>query len=786
MRVYCSISLFVFKNKNYIALNYLLLAILATFLFSCSSTRYVPEDKYLLNDIDIEVDNPAINKDVLSGYLRQKENLKILKMTKFHLHLYNLSRKSKENGWLKRIGEAPVIFDRQLTNKSVEQFEQYLKNRGYYNARVTSDIRFKKKKAWVTYKIETEKPYRVRNITYNIKDDAIAKIYMKKASGALIHKNSRLDVELLEKERSRITNIMQNEGYFMFADEYIHYQVDSALNNNQADVEMIIENDENRYRNSINKHRKFVVDYYEIYVDDAGRDNLISASKYYSDTTIVGGFIFYHNGKIPLDTKLLIKNIEIKPGQQYVKDKETKTYNNFYSLRQFKYVNVQFDELLSRSDSVHGVLAGKIILPMQVKQSYSVDIEGTNTSGNLGVAGGLNYQHRNLLRGAETFNLNFKGATERQVTIVNDVESEFMMQELGAEATISVPGFVFPIKESKLKLYSMPKTDFSVAYNYQRRPDYTRTIANARFGYQFKTNAFVSHIINPIDFNVVRLSDVDNQFLESIRDLYIKSSYTDHVISSLNYSFSFNNKNLKKTSGYLYFRFNAEFAGNGLMAYSQLTNREQKVITDNETGVTTSYYELFNTRFAQYVKSDFDFRYGRRFDRVNSMAFRFFSGVGLPYGNFNVMPFEKRYFTGGANGIRAWQVRSLGPGSYVAASDEYPNQSADIKIESNIEYRFKLVSLVEGALFLDAGNIWAINDMDNREGAVFRLNEFYKQIAVGTGFGLRIVSNYFILRADVGLKLCDPSQNLGARWIPGNRQFNGDDFNFNIAIGYPF
>ncbi len=774
------------KNKNNIALNYLLLAIIATFLFSCRSTRYVPQDKYLLNDIDIEVDNQAIEKNELQGYLRQKENLKILKTTKFHLFLYNLSRKSKENGWLKRIGEAPVIFDPQLTSKSVEQFEQYLKNRGYYNAEVRSDVLYKKKKAWVTYNIETNEPYRVRNITYNIKDDELAKIYMDKASGAFIHQNSKLDVELMEKERSRITDIMQNRGYFMFADEYVHYQVDSALNSNQADVELIIENEENRYRTSINKHRKFVVDYYEIYVDDAGRDNLISASKYYSDTTIVGGFIFYHNGKIPLDPKLLIKNIEIKPGEQYAKKKETKTYNNFYALRQFKYVNIQFNELLARSDSLHGVLGGKIILPMQVKQSYSVDIEGTNTSGNLGVAGGLNYQHRNLLRGAEIFNINFTGATERRVTLVNNVETEFMMQELGGEATISIPGFVFPIKESRLGLHSMPKTNFSVAYNYQSRPDYTRTIANAKFGYKFKTNAFVTHTINPVDFNVVRLSDVDAKFLESIEDLYIKSSYTDHLISSLNYSFTYNNKNLKRSAGYLYFRFNTELAGNLLKAYSNLFNAEPTVITDPESGASTSYYEVFNTRYAQYVKTDFDFRYGRRFDRLNSFAFRFFTGVGLPYGNFNVMPFEKRYFTGGANGIRAWQVRSLGPGSYAASSGEYPNQSADIKIESNLEYRFKLISIVEGALFVDTGNVWAINNTDNREGAVFRFNKFYKQFAVGTGFGLRLVSSYFIFRADLGMKLCDPSQALGSRWIPGNRSLQGSDFNFNIAIGYPF
>ena len=710
--------LFVIKNKKSIALNYFLLILLAISLYSCRSTRYVPEDKYLLNDIEIDINNSDVNKDDLKGYLRQKENLKIVKVAKFHLFLYNLSSKKKEEAWLKRIGEPPVIFDQGLTNKSVEQFEQYMKNKGYYNATVQSDVKFKKKKAWVKYKIDANDPYRIRNITYNIKDSEIAKIYLEHASDALIHKNSRLDVDLFGKERSRITNIMQNEGYFNFADEYVHYQVDSSLTDHLVDVELIIENEENPYRNSINKHRKFSVDYYEVFVDKSGKENLMSASKIYADTTIVGGFIFYHNGKMPIDPKLLIKNIEIKPGEQYVKRLESKTYNNLYSLRQFKYVNIQFNELLSRSDSIHGVLGGRIVLPMQVRQSYSLNVEGTNTSGNLGIAGGINYQHRNLFRGAEIFDINLTGATERQVTLVNDVETEFMMQELGAEASISTPGFVFPIKEEKFRLYSMPKTELSVAYNYQSRPDYTRTIANAKFGYQWKTSANFSHIFNPIDLNIVRLTEVNADWLNSIQDLYIKSSYTDHVISGMNYSITYNNKNLKRSSGYVYFRYNTELAGNTIMAYSRLTNQNKKTVVDPLTGESTSYYELFNTRFAQYFKNDFDFRYGKKFDRYNSMAYRIFTGIGLPYGNFNVMPFEKRYFTGGANGIRAWQVRSLGPGSYVGAAEEYPNQSADIKLEANLEYRFKFLSMLEGALFVDAGNIWAINETDNREGAV--------------------------------------------------------------------
>jgi outer membrane protein assembly factor BamA len=211
-------------------------------------------------------------------------------------------------------------------------------------------------------------------------------------------------------------------------------------------------------------------------------------------------------------------------------------------------------------------------------------------------------------------------------------------------------------------------------------------------------------------------------------------------------------------------------------------------ISDVDTLINkaTSYYEILNTRFAQYLKGDFEYRYGYFINETNSLVGRFFLGVGVPYGNFNVLPFEKKYFTGGANGIRAWPVRSLGPGSYKVPSDVYPNQSSDIKLEANFEYRFKLIWRMEGALFTDAGNIWAINYKDNREGAVFKINQFYRQIAIGSGFGLRFDFTYFLFRLDLGVKMRDPSLPAGKRFIPGNYKLSTDHLNLSFAIGYPF
>jgi outer membrane protein assembly factor BamA len=230
----------------------------------------------------------------------------------------------------------------------------------------------------------------------------------------------------------------------------------------------------------------------------------------------------------------------------------------------------------------------------------------------------------------------------------------------------------------------------------------------------------------------------------------------------------------------------AEVAGNTLWAMSRLFNRTEYVVDDPDPRFVSTYYRIFDTRFAQYIKADIDYRRGVRLNETHSIACRSFVGIGLPYGTYNVIPFERRYFTGGSNGIRAWQVRSLGPGSYTGGATEYPNQSSDIKLEANLEYRFKLIWMFEGALFLDGGNIWAINRKDNREGVVFRFDTFYKEFALGTGFGLRIVAPFFIVRADLGLKLRDPALPEGNRWIPAERKFQRSDIALNIAVGYPF
>jgi outer membrane protein assembly factor BamA len=409
-------------------------------------------------------------------------------------------------------------------------------------------------------------------------------------------------------------------------------------------------------------------------------------------------------------------------------------------------------------------------------QSFTVELEGTNSSGNIGAAGNLIYQHRNLLKGAENLEMSFRGAIE---TLRDTTYRSFdNMVEFGTEATIDIPKFLLPFRtEQFIKKYN-PSTSVSLASNYQRRPDFTRTYVTAGFGYQWRGNRFTSHQVNPVELNLVQIPFMSDEFADFLEGTYLFFAYQPHLITTTNYIFTYNNQNIQKDRNFTYFRTSLESAGNLLYLLYEATGQER----------VDGQYKLFNNSFSQYIRGDFDIRYYDFLDEANSLVYRFFAGAAYPYANSTAIPFEKQYFSGGSNGIRAWQVRDLGPGSFSQEErrNRYPNQTADIKLEANLEYRFDLFWLLEGALFLDAGNIWAISEEDEREGALFRFNRFYKDIAVGTGIGARFDFSFFIFRLDLGMKLRDPSAASGERWIPGNRKYGREDFTLNLGIGYPF
>ncbi len=771
-----------FKNLER---HFAIILIVGFSLFSCSPVKFVPESNYLVNKVDVEIDNPKINKEEAKSYVRQKENYKILGFAKFHLWLYNLSSKEKTDDWLKRIGEPPQIYSEVLADRSEYQLTQYLHNKGYFRASVDREVEFndKKQKADIKYILETGDIYRIKDVNYHFSSQDFRKLFLNDTAQTYIRPGIPFDYYTLDKQRTSIANLFRNNGYYYFTKEDVSYLADSSKFEKEVILDLYVGNSRENAEDSTKTVTPYFLNkfYISVLAGTAPLNDIQRPSNTFSDTLITDNFILYRSNQIKYKPSLFERSLQMKQGERYQLSNVESTFNAFNRLRQFRFIDIQFDEPKMAQDS--NLLDCFIRLAPLNKQSTSFDVEGTNTSGNLGIAGNINYQHRNLFHGAEVLQIKLRGAMER---IASTKSNYFNTREVGLESTITIPKLLGPGNFIRSFEAVQPKTVFSAGYNFQRRPEYTRTISNVKFGYDWMTSETSRQILNLLDFNMVNLYSFDPAFIDRIKDLYIKSSFTDHLILSTNYSFIYNTQSLNLSKGYSYLRFNVESAGNLLSLFSSLTN-QPKVQTVDTLGLgTNEYYRIFSTRFAQYVKADIEFRYGYTIDRYNSLVARTFLGVGVPYGNFDVLPFEKKYFTGGANGIRAWQVRSLGPGTYKAPEDTYPNQSSDVKLEANLEYRFKLISFIEGALFFDVGNIWAINRKDNREGALFEFNKFYKQLAFGTGTGLRFDFNYFIFRLDLGMKLREPSDKFGEGWIIGSRSYKADDFNLSFAIGYPF
>ena len=776
-------SLFLSRKK--LSTNILVLLICILLFGSCHSTRFVPQDKYLLNKIVVNIDDNDLKKDELKTHIKQKENLRILGFLKFHLWVYNRSKSNKPDGWLKKIGEAPVLYDEFQTKRSKDQLQIFLKNKGYYNADIHDSLAIhpNERKLKLIFDIKAGQPYRIRNFTYSIKDQQLHQVIIKDSSNCLFRSGDVFDLDVLNKERQRISKYLNSRGYYKFTEQFIRFQADTAFYSRSVDLVLNVDDALlNNNDDVVVPHQKFKIRNYLIYPTFKAVDLTGDQQSQNLDTLINHDYVYIYSGKLKYKPELFSYINRLKDSTYYSLTNAEKTYRALNRLKQFKLINIGFDETGSFTNDSIPLLDCRMQLSPMPRQNTSVDVEGTNSSGNLGVAGNFNYQHRNVFKGAEVFDFKVRVARERQQT-VDDI---FNTQEYGLESSITFPKFISFIKAKRLFAFQIPETKFTAGFNYQRRPDYTRNITNLKFGYNWKTSGNQSHTLNIADLNYVILYNPDTAFVNSIQDLYIKSSFTNHLILAGNYTWIYNTQNINKREDYRFYKVNFESAGNLLWLYSNLVNKQKATSVDSITNVESSYYEVLNIRFAQYLKGDFEYRYGHMINKISSVVGRTFVGIGFPYGNFNVLPFEKKYFTGGANGIRAWQVRSLGPGTYQAPAGVYPNQSADIKLEANLEYRFKLFWLIEGALFLDAGNIWAINSLDNREGALFQLNEFYKQIAIGTGAGLRFDFSYFIFRLDLGLKVRDPALPESRRFIPGNYLINRDHLNLSFAIGYPF
>jgi hypothetical protein len=767
---------------------FLILFVLA--ISSCAPARYVPKEEHLLSKNKVENMQKNLSEDQLKGYILQKPNKKLLGF-RFYLFLYNLSNINKErwpHNWLRKIGEEPVIYDPALTSSSKGQLKQFLENKGYYHADVNDTVVFRGRNARVCYTIRSNEPFRISSISYFFEDTGLVSHILPDTLNSLLKKGMRFDKDVLQQERLRIENLLKEQGFYYFSKEYIFYNATMDPEDNTVDLVMRVkEFVEGRPdpRSKVKQHHQYRIAKVIVYPDYSSLDAINNAGtgSINFDTTWYQGQYFINTGKRNLKPGVIINSSYIVPGQYYKLSDVNRTYRNLSELNLVRYTNITFRENDSTSVTGSGnLLDCRIELSQKKRQSYQGEIAGTNSAGDLGIRGNLLYQNLNLFRGAEVFNIKFTGAIE---ALQNRSEGKYKsMKELGAETSIVFPKFFAPFRlEGFVKRYA-PKTSFLVSFNYQSRPDYTRSIANSSLSYRWKGNPYLTHTIWPLELNYVQIYENQSsaEFLDSIRNTPLGYSFEDHMVNVARYGFELNNQSIGKRKDFFFTRFTIESAGNLVYLTDMATSKSE----------TDEPYKLFKVPYFQYMRGDIDFSFYKIIDKQNTFVYHFFIGLGYPYGNSKTLPYEKKYFAGGPNSIRGWETRDLGPGSYVAQDTVqnsvfyYPNKSGDMKLEANIEYRFKVIWKLEGALFVDMGNIWAVRKEEDKPGAEFEWNRFYKEIAIGSGFGARFDFSFFLLRLDFGIKLRDPALPEGDRWLQAIRNFGINDLHLKFGIGYPF
>lgn len=743
---------------------------------ACRSTKFVPEDKYLLNKVKIRVEqdkaqqkeynlsaDEQIQADNLKNYLRQKPNSEIFGFWKLQLGVWNSQGKDSTkwiNRQIRKIGEAPEIFSEDLTQQSLNQIKKAMNNCGYFLSSVDTTMTIKKRKVSLTYHAHPERPYRIRQYTVSLDQSDLKRFATNK--NATLKEGMLFDSNQMETERQRITRLMHIRGYYYFEKDFLQYIADSTYNTYEADLKLTLQDYLIEASDTI---RKAVFTQYKIEEIVFHTNSLIAEENAdIPDTVRRGDYTFLYQGRKLIRERTLMKTVRFKPGDLYNELRLERTYSALNALGPIKYVDISFEQI-----SEDG-LRCTIVLNRAKIHSVTADIEGTFSAGDWGIGAGLGYTNRNLFRGAEELTLNGKMSYEWRQNGGRAIEGK-------AEA-----GLRFP---NNIKL--------SVGYNYQNRPDeFTRTIANAGVSYYFTSNRNRwRHSFNFLDINYVYLPWISDRFSEEFLQPtnILKYSYEDHFIMGWGYTGTYSSYNRQQPlRSYWSVQYGIETAGNLLYGINTLFHTGK---TSADADDDSDYYKIFKIRYAQYVKGDVNVTFNHIFGKHHRLVSHAFLGVAVPFGNASSIPFEKRYFAGGANSVRGWTMRSLGPGIYRGngARIDYNNQAGDIKLDLNLEYRVNLVWVLELALFTDAGNIWTIRDYESQPGGVFRFDEFYKQLAWSYGIGLRLNFDFFVFRVDFGVKLYDPSRiNYdGKQWrTAANGLGWSDDMSFHFAIGYPF
>jgi outer membrane protein assembly factor BamA len=819
--------------------NFIILIILLSITIgfsSCNAVKYVSEDENLLTKNIILVNDKKNVDDEITDYVVQRPNQLVLGVP-FPLHFHNIGNKNFESDfdqwkidnlkaynfttkvfsekqtrglhnfkynthkWWLNNGEEPVIFDSKKAAQTAENFMQHYHNEGYFNVKSHYDIEYlKNKKATVTYYVNTDKPYTLDTITYNIESKILDSIYLSQKEASFLKKGEQFKYSLFVNEQNRITKLFRNSGIYRFNKNAI--LVDADTSNYKSNIDLIINDSIANFPYKIQKIKKI-----NIYTDFSynTKDNPIQDSLNYK------GYFFLTQKKLKYNPKLLLNAVFIEPNDIYKDETRELTRKNLRRLNNFRTVEIKYNEL------ENDFLDASIYLTPLKKYSIGFSTELTHSNiRQLGVSGKLSFLNRNIFKGFEILKFSIQGSFLDSKDAA-DNEKLLNAWEIGGDISLELPRILFPFKADKIIPKNMaPKTIFTLGTSMQKNIGLDKQKFTGIIDYSWESTTTKKHSFQLLNAQFIKNLNIDSYFkiyksefnqIENIASTYfnnnnistsnviefintninsdfeitnpvefkiaqnIKNRYNiiteDVLIPSATYTFTYNSSENYKDTDFSFFR--ARFVSSGNLTSLLATKKDENDIK-----------LLLNTQIAQYIRTDFEYKKFWDLSFENVLAFRSFLGIAFPYNNSSTIPFNRSYFIGGPNDLRAWKIYDLGPGS-TQSGLEY--NVGNLKFISSLEYRFKIINSVKGALFIDAGNIWDISNstVTNSEAKFNGFNSL-KDIAIGSGFGIRYDLSFILLRLDLGFKTYEP-------YLSYNKWFQHVNFKnnvYNFGISYPF
>ena len=720
----------------------------AVLSFSCSTTRVLGDGQFRLADNKVVVDNDRkFNTKEIESYIKQKPNSYIIFGWNPFLNIYNWSGKNADKGinkFLRKIGTAPVVYQPSQVEASVENINRHLEYLGYYGSDVRSEVRVNGKRVTLTYSVTLGRRYRIGNVSFAVPDGEFKEDFYADTAAVSIRPGDFLSEDALEKETERAASMFRRKGYFGFTKNYFSFEADTLARRDTADLLMTVkEYTRNQTAEYARPHRKY----------------------FFGDVSIS------YDNDLKFNDRVLKNICTIRPGAMYDEREVNTTYSRLSALRLFSGVNVA----LNPRDS--GIVDCDISLTKSRTQGFKVNLEGsTNSTGLIGISPQVSYYHKNIFHGGQWLNLGFLGNFQFKYD-----DRSVKSNEFGVSAGLSFPEFL-GLPNSIFHGPSVPRTEINASYNYQNRPEYTRNMISTSYGYSGSLrNGKFFYQFYPIQAKIVRLTNLDPNFYTTLSgNPFMRDAYQNHFdVGSGLVAYYTTSTALVPKETYEYARLQLDASGNVLSLFN-------KAMKSDEYGSRL----IWNTPYSQYIRTELTlgktFVFGK--NGGQALAIRLLGGVGYAYGNSSTIPFEKQFYSGGANSMRGWQARSLGPGNSKADTTfVIPSQTGDVKLEANLEYRFPMFWKLCGAVFTDVGNIWTLKETDGDDGSHthFDLKNLAASLAADWGIGLRVDLNFLILRLDMGMKVYDPSLDT-ARWRSPSQWLKKDGYTLHFGVGYPF